>query len=155
MIEQIAAIHTVDLAARDLQDIDGGGRDHLSREVAHWKAQMSRADRGSLPALELLAATLSEQQPAQPEAVTLVHSDTKPGNIAFSGDAVSAVFDWEMATVGDPLTDIGWIEMTWMPWFYTPGAPPADELLARYEQLTGIRVMIERGIGRWPSSSWP
>jgi aminoglycoside phosphotransferase (APT) family kinase protein len=43
--------------------------------------------------------------------VTLVHGDAKPGNFAFIGGDVSSVFDWEMTTVGDHLTDIGWLEM--------------------------------------------
>jgi aminoglycoside phosphotransferase (APT) family kinase protein len=51
-----------------------------------------------------------------------VHGDAKPGNFAFVDDGVSAVFDWEMATLGDPLTDIGWL----------------DELLARYTGSSGI-----------------
>ena len=51
---------------------------------------------------------------AHARSVTLVHGDAKPGNFAFVGDEVSAVFDWEMTTVGDPLTDIGWLELLWM-----------------------------------------
>ena len=43
-----------------------------------------------------------------------MHGDAKPGNFAFVGGEVSAVFDWEMTTVGDPLTDIGWLELLWM-----------------------------------------
>jgi Phosphotransferase enzyme family len=73
----------------------------------------------------------------------LVHGDTKPGNFAFVDGEVSGVFDWEMATIGDPLTDIGWAEVNWrFPGFVTAadGAPTADELVERWEALTGIRA---------------
>ena len=72
-----------------------------------------------------------------------MHGDTKPGNFAFVDGEVSAVFDWEMATVGDPLADIGWAEVNWrFPGFVTAadGAPSADELVGRWEALTGIRA---------------
>ena len=70
--------------------------------------------RDRLPALERLAAELADRQPAPCPIVALVHGDPKPGNFAFEGDEVSAVFDWELATVGDPLTDIGWLECNWI-----------------------------------------
>jgi aminoglycoside phosphotransferase (APT) family kinase protein len=72
-----------------------------------------------------------------------VHGDAKPGNFAFTGGDVSAVFDWEMTTVGDPLTDIGWLEMLWMqPVGITshPAALSIDDLLAHYEAVSGIKV---------------
>jgi aminoglycoside phosphotransferase (APT) family kinase protein len=56
----------------------------------------------------LLAATIRQIHSRWPR-ITLVHGDAKPGNFAFVGDDVSAVFDWEMTTVGDPLTDMGWM----------------------------------------------
>ncbi len=57
-------------------------------------------------------------RPEQCPTVTLVHGDPKPGNFAFADDEVSAVFDWEMTSVGDPLADIGWAECNWT----TPGS---------------------------------
>ena len=72
-----------------------------------------------------------------------MHGDPKPGNFAFSGDEVSAVFDWELATVGDPLTDVGYLECMWtFPTSFTsrPEALTPDQLVERYEELTGIRV---------------
>jgi Phosphotransferase enzyme family len=67
----------------------------------------------------------------------------KPGNIAFEGDEVTAVFDWEMATIGDPLADIGWIENTWTGVRKPdrPGEGWIDPYLRRYEELTGIAVL--------------
>jgi aminoglycoside phosphotransferase (APT) family kinase protein len=138
MAAQLAAIHSVDLAGFGFL---GDGRDHLDRELTRWTDEMHRVQRDTLPALERLLAALREQQPEPYPAVTLVHGDAKPGNFAFGDDDVSAVFDWELATVGDPLTDIGWMELLWMqPVGLTshPAAPGIDEFLATYAAASGI-----------------
>jgi aminoglycoside phosphotransferase (APT) family kinase protein len=140
MAEQLAAIHTVDLRAAGLAFL-GDGRNHLDRELDHWAGEMHRVQRGPLPALERLLKELKDTKPAPSPAITLVHGDAKPGNFAFVDDDVSAVFDWEMTTVGDPLTDIGWMELMWMqPVGITshPAAPTFDEFLSRYEAASGI-----------------
>lgn len=142
IVEQIAAIHSVDLHATGLDQI-GDGRDFLDRELDHWSSQMRRVQRGPLPALERLLSELRDRQPDQCPTVTLVHGDPKPGNFAFAHDRVNAVFDWEMASVGDPLADIGWAEMNWTtPGSFTsrPASLTLDEFVARYQELTGITV---------------
>lgn len=137
MVDQIAAIHTASVELDGLPD----GRDHLDRELDHWAAEIDRAGGSAEPAFATLLDGLREQQPAPCPRVTLVHGDTKPGNFAFVDGDVSAVFDWEMATVGDPRTDIGWAEVNWR---FTgnvtsaPGTPSADEMVERWETQTGI-----------------
>jgi aminoglycoside phosphotransferase (APT) family kinase protein len=140
MVEQIAAIHTVDLHATGLETV-ADGREYLERELEHWSGEMRRVQRGPLPALERLTDLVRERRPEQSPALTLVHGDPKPGNFAFEGSEVSAVFDWEMATIGDPLADIGWAEVLWtVPGSFTsrPGALTVDEFIARWEELTGM-----------------
>lgn len=142
VVDQIAAIHGVDLDATGLRGL-GDGRDYVDRELDHWAGETERHRRGPLPALDALLAGLRDRQPPSSPTVTLVHGDPKPGNFAFVGDAVSAVFDWELATVGDPLADIGWAEVNWISanaLTALPGAPTPDEMVARYERLTGIAV---------------
>ncbi|MBV8790400.1 MAG: phosphotransferase family protein [Mycobacterium sp.] len=142
LAEQIAAIHSVDLAQTGLDTLDDGS-DHLDRELEHWTAEMNRVKRGSLPALERLHRALQRSRPQPCPSITLVHGDAKPGNFAFAGGEVSAVFDWEMTTVGDPLTDIGWLEMLWMQPVGInshPAALPIEALLAHYEATSGITV---------------
>jgi aminoglycoside phosphotransferase (APT) family kinase protein len=141
MAEQLAAIHLVDLDATGLAGLDDGS-DHLGRELARWAAEMERVKRGPLPALERLLQELRDTMPEPHPRITLVHGDAKPGNFAFMGDDVSAVFDWEMTTLGDPLTDIGWMELLWMqPVGITshPSAISFDEFLARYSEISGIK----------------
>ena len=142
MADQLAAIHSIDLTAVDLSFLDDG-RDHLDREIDHWANEMHRVQRGTLPALERLLQALRDTKPEPCPKITLVHGDAKPGNFAFLGDDVSAVFDWEMTTLGDPLTDIGWMELLWMqPVGITshPAALTIDEFLERYEAASGITV---------------
>ncbi len=142
MVEQIAAIHTLDLRATGLDAI-ADGRGYLDRELQHLAAEIRRVQRAPLPALERLVKALRDLQPEQCPKITLVHGDPKPGNFAFQGDQVSGVFDWEMATIGDPLADLGWAEITWrMPSSFTtrPASLSTDELAARYQELTGISV---------------
>ena len=142
MAEQLAAIHLVHLDGTGLAGLDDGAG-HLDRELDHWAAEMQRVQRGPLPALERLLAVLRDTRPAPYPTATLVHGDAKPGNFAFVGDDVSAVFDWEMTTIGDPLVDIGWMELMWIqPVGITshPAAPSVEEFLSHYESASGIRT---------------
>jgi aminoglycoside phosphotransferase (APT) family kinase protein len=142
MIDEVAGIHCVDLEATGLGQL-GNGQRFLDAELDRWHRDMQRVARGPLPGLERLYAELRRRQPEQSSTVTLVHGDMKPGNVAFVADEVSAIFDWEMADIGDPLVDLGYFELLWrMPVGLPscPGAPSADELVARYEQRSGIPV---------------
>jgi aminoglycoside phosphotransferase (APT) family kinase protein len=142
LVEQIAAIHTVDLEKTGLAEL-GDGRRYLEFELQHWSEEIRRFQPGPLPALERLVTALREKQPEACPSVTLVHGDAKPGNFAFEGAEVTGVFDWEMASIGDPLADIGWAEILWpSPGYFTsvPGALSTDEFVARWEELTGIRA---------------
>jgi aminoglycoside phosphotransferase (APT) family kinase protein len=142
LAEQLAAIHSVDLQQTGLEALDNGS-DHLDREIDHWAAEMNRVKRDSLPALERLHQALRANKPEPCPKITLVHGDAKPGNFAFIGGDVSAVFDWEMTTIGDPLTDIGWLEVLWIQPVGINSHPAAltiDALLAHYEAVSGIKV---------------
>jgi len=143
LVEQLAAIHLVDAARFGLGFL-GDGQGFLDRELGHWANEMHRVQRGTLPALERLLAELIERQPPPCPTITLVHGDPKPGNFAFVGDEVSAVFDWELTSLGDPLADIGWAEVNWTtPGSFTqhPGGLTTDEFVRLYEELTGIEVV--------------
>jgi aminoglycoside phosphotransferase (APT) family kinase protein len=142
IVEQIAAIHRVDLTAVGLDFLGDGGA-FLDREMRWWESEMRRVQQGPVPALERLLSWLGAHQPEQSPNVTLVHGDPKPGNFAFEGDDVSAVFDWELTSVGDPLADIGWLLFNWtVPGSFTSasGALTAEEVVELYQDLTGIPV---------------
>ena len=80
--------------------------------------------------------------------MSLVHGDAKPGNFAFVGDEVSAVFDWELTTIGDPLTDIGYLELLWRMPVGIPSHKAAltiDDVITCYEKASGVTV-VESGV---------
>jgi aminoglycoside phosphotransferase (APT) family kinase protein len=142
MVEQIAAVHTVDLQQTGLETL-GDGDVYLNRQLAFWSNEVRRVQQGPLPALERLISALRDHQPEQCSTVTLVHGDPKAGNFAFNDGTVTAVFDWEMAAIGDPLADVGWAEVLWeTPGTITtvPGALSAEEFVALWEELTGIKT---------------
>jgi aminoglycoside phosphotransferase (APT) family kinase protein len=142
LVENLAAIHLVDVHGAGLGFL-GDGSGYLQRELDWWTSEMRRVQRGPLPALERLRDELQAQMPEQYPTVTLVHGDAKPGNFAFEHDEVSAVFDWEMTSVGDPLTDLGWLEFNWTTqgsFTVLPGSLTLDEAVELYQQLTGISV---------------
>ena len=80
-----------------------------------------------------------------------MHGDYRLGNVMFTGDRLSAIFDWELATIGDPLADIGYLLATYAaarrPRQHrrlahdghapTPASRPATTLVARYEERSG------------------
>jgi aminoglycoside phosphotransferase (APT) family kinase protein len=160
MVEQIAAVHSVDLAGTRLHRFADGG-DPLQREIDRWSAEVRRVQRGPLPALEqLICAVRSEMPPIDDRlGLSLVHGNLKPGNFAF-GEAgeVTALFNWDLATVGDPMTDIGWTEWMWRsPGSFTrlPTSLTSEQFIAMYERLTGNRTRYRPGTGHWPASRSP
>jgi aminoglycoside phosphotransferase (APT) family kinase protein len=146
LVDQLAAIHLVDLAESGLDRL-GDGAGFVDRELDRWEGEMRRVQRGPLPAMERMIEELRRQQPEPNPQITLVHGDPKPGNFGFRGDEVSAVYDWELAAIGDPLTDIGYLELLWaIPVGITsrPSSLTVDEFVARYEQRTGMAVRHRR-----------
>jgi aminoglycoside phosphotransferase (APT) family kinase protein len=141
LVEQLAAIHLVKLDAAEW-GLLGDGKTYVTDELDHWAAEMQRVQRGPLPALERLLAELRAQLPETNPAVTLVHGDAKPGNYGYVGSEVTAVFDWEMAAVGDPRADIGYLEVLWNMSGVTrqPGALSTDDFVTYYESLTGSQT---------------
>ncbi len=140
LVDELAAIHQVDV--RTLTFLGDGG-DFIARELAFWRDEMRRVQRGPLPALELLLARLEAERPAESPVVTLVHGDAKPGNFAFVGDRLTASFDWELASLGDPMADVAYAQVTWLlPNMFTnlPSSLTVDELAARYAARTGNAV---------------
>lgn len=140
LVDELVAIHAVDVATLPFL---GDGRDYVDRELASWSSEMRRVQRGPVPALERLLAELEARRPAPSDVVTLVHGDAKPGNFAFVGDTLTASFDWEMAALGDPMSDLAYAQVTWAlrNMFTTlPSSLTVDELVERYATRTGREI---------------
>ena len=85
--------------------------------------------------MERLLAELEACKPHFSPVVTLVHGDAKPGNFALVGREITADFDWELTTVGDPAADVVlYAEVTWvLPGMFTtlPASLTPDEMVTR------------------------
>src|SRR5204862_374580 len=84
----------------------------VERQLRRWHAQVHATDPPETPLLDEVHDLLARRIPAQ--AGGIVHGDYRAGNVAFGPDgAIRAVFDWELATSGDPMADLGWLASTW------------------------------------------
>jgi len=124
-IELLAEIHAVDYKAEGLQEL-GHPEGYIRRQVVGWSKRYLSAKTDDVPALEWVAAWLTEQSPKELPG-TLIHNDFKYDNLLLDPadrTNIRAVLDWEMATLGDPLMDLG----TTLGYWTDPDDPP--EILA-------------------------
>ena len=153
LIDALVEIHGVDWQAC----LEGFGRPsgYLQRQVRRFAGLWEHSRTREVEAVERVGAWLAERVP-ESGAATIVHGDYRLGNTMFAADAparLCAVFDWEMATIGDPLADIGYMCATWSEAGDPPvgrfelgrvtraeGFPTRAELIARYEERSGREV---------------
>lgn len=145
LVEALAALHATDPAKVGLASL-GQGTGYVGRQLARWERQLERLgipeDAGMHDVLVRLQAGIPEQR-----QVTIVHGDFRPGNVIVGPDGrLRALLDWELATLGDPLADLGWLMAYWGApgdglTFPVPtraaGFEPREQLSARYARLTG------------------
>lgn len=150
-IDNLAALHGLDYTALGLGQL-GKPEGYLERQVRGWMERYQGSKTHDLPEVEPLSAWLREHMPARSGA-TLIHNDYKFDNMVLDPSDITrikAVLDWEMCTLGDPLTDLGtalayWIdpddppEMQMVRWGPTivPGMLRRAELAQRYAEKTG------------------
>jgi aminoglycoside phosphotransferase (APT) family kinase protein len=140
-VRVLRLIHGVDIDAVGLGDA-AKRTGYLQRQVDRWTDQWHRSkdeDHATIDELSVrLAASVPESAP-----VTIVHGDYRLGNVMFDGTRINGVFDWEMATIGDPLADLGYTLLWWgtedrppiqpsQAVADLPGMPSADEVCALY-----------------------
>lgn len=105
MIDVLAELHRVDPDVIGLGDF-GRPAGFAKRQVGRWKRQLDASRSRDLPAADALHEVLSRCDPPE-QAPAIVHGDFRLDNLLVdSYDQVAAVIDWEMATLGDPLTDV-------------------------------------------------
>jgi aminoglycoside phosphotransferase (APT) family kinase protein len=123
LMKTLAALHAVDWRAVGLADF-GRPDGYLARQVRRWSEQWERSKASELPLVRELARRLEASLPHTP-AATLVHGDWRLGNVALDQKdpgRIVAIFDWEMATLGDPLADVGYTLVYWGEAGDAPGA---------------------------------
>ncbi|MDV7243319.1 MULTISPECIES: phosphotransferase family protein [Rhodococcus] len=105
LVDTLAALHQVDPRSVGLADF-GKPEGFLARQVGRWKKQLDASHNRDLPAADELYARLSADVPEE-SATGIVHGDYRLDNLLIDADDhPTAVLDWEMATLGDPLTDL-------------------------------------------------
>ena len=105
LIDILATLHEVDPAAIGLGDF-GRPEGFLARQVRRWRKQLDSSHSRDLPAADELHARLTADVPPE-TAPGVVHGDYRLDNVLVDdNDRPVAVIDWEMATIGDPLTDL-------------------------------------------------
>jgi aminoglycoside phosphotransferase (APT) family kinase protein len=151
LVDALVEIHAVDWEACGLGGY-GKPTGYLDRQLRRFGGLWEHNKTRELPVLDDLTEWLAEHKPESGPA-TIVHGDYRLGNVMFAAGTpprLNAIFDWELATIGDPLADVGYLLATWA----QPGDPhnaisalgglsrrpgflTRDELVARYEERSG------------------
>jgi aminoglycoside phosphotransferase (APT) family kinase protein len=149
IVRVLAAIHTVDVDAVGLSDYGKKGQ-YVARQVERWSRQYRASQTEIVAPMEALLAYLPAHVPAS-DATTLVHGDFRPDNLVFhpTEPRIVAVLDWELSTLGHPLSDLAYLCMLYdvaLPKvggllgvdFEATGIPTEAALLAAYGRRTGL-----------------
>jgi aminoglycoside phosphotransferase (APT) family kinase protein len=155
LVDALAEVHAVDWRACGLEGFSSDPDGYLERQLRRFGGLWERHRTRELPAVDEVAAWLRAHLPRSGDP-TIVHGDYRLGNVALTATAPArllAIFDWELATLGDPLADVGYLCALWSergdPDLGTfelsrvtrePGFPTRDELVARYEAASGRAV---------------
>jgi len=151
-VDCLVRLHSIDVSQPALSSL-GKPQGFVERQVRGWAERWNRAKTEDLPEMDGIAQWLNDNLPPSIE-VTLVHNDYKLDNVMLrpTGDRVEAVLDWEMATIGDPLADLGLTMCYWTwaavaaredPHPATPGVTAQagwytrEQFLQRYAGRTG------------------
>jgi aminoglycoside phosphotransferase (APT) family kinase protein len=151
LVDVLARLHAVDFDQVGLGDF-GRPAGYLARQVKRWQTQWGKSRTVDVPVVEEVARWLEANLPPEPRHA-IVHGDYSFNNtmwFAADGARLQAVLDWEMSTLGDPLTDVGTLAVYWaeageIMWRdRTPqahranaGFPDVDTLLDRYATTSG------------------
>jgi aminoglycoside phosphotransferase (APT) family kinase protein len=144
----IAALHRVDFAAAGLADFGRHGQ-YVARQIARWSKQYAASGIAPIPAMDRLIEWLPRHLPEGDET-SIVHGDFRLDNLIFhpTEPRVLAVLDWELSTLGHPLSDFAYLAMTWRlaadefrgmrgTDFAALGIPTEAEFVAAYARRTG------------------
>jgi aminoglycoside phosphotransferase (APT) family kinase protein len=135
VVENFVAIHALEWQKEPLVQL-GRPEGYVERQVNGWLQRYAAAKTDDLPDVEATGAWIASHMPAQ-SATALIHNDYKYDNIVLSPDdlaAIRAVLDWEMATLGDPLMDLG----TSLAYWVDPDDPPEMMMLSSLSGVTAL-----------------
>ncbi|MFJ2394330.1 phosphotransferase family protein [Streptomyces sp. NPDC087843] len=146
LVDTLVALHAVDPAEVGLADF-GRPEGFLDRQLRRWGKQLDASRNRELAGIDELQAALGRALPHSP-APTVVHGDYRLDNVLIGeDDRIKAILDWEMSTLGDPLTDLGLLVMYSAPLELpdspisttasAAGHPDPAEIVERYAARSG------------------
>jgi len=150
LIDALVELHSVQWNTIGLEGF-GKPTGYLERQLRRFTGLWEHNRTRDVPEVEQVGAWLAENMPSSPPA-TIVHGDYRLGNTMYASQAPAqllAILDWEMATIGDPLADVGYMMIHWtesddpqtkfnlQSVTTRDGFPTRRELIARYEQRSG------------------
>jgi aminoglycoside phosphotransferase (APT) family kinase protein len=153
MVAALAETHAIDADAGSLADF-GRPEAFLARQLRRFCGLLEHNTTRPLPDLDRLTDWLLANVP-ETQRVTVVHGDYRIGNLVFTSRPrrVAAILDWELATLGDPLADLGYLTATWgqagdspdvvrdlCPVTRLPGFPAREDIVRDYAEATGLAV---------------
>lgn len=145
----LAQVHLVDWRSTALAEVfEDPGETAAQVQVNEWEATLHQDQPESYPELDLTTQWLRATAPPS-QATVLVHGDFKPGNVLLEGDTIVALLDWELAHLGDPLEDIGWVTQPLRRREHIiPGVWEDAQILESYQKQTGF-TLSEEAINWW------
>ncbi len=108
MVQTLLNLHSIDIKATGLETL-GKVENYLTRQIAGWRGRWEKAKTSEIASMDFASIWLETNLPTSPSPA-LLHNDFKYDNVVLNAanlTEIKAVLDWEMATVGDPLTDLG------------------------------------------------
>ena len=157
-VSRLAELHAVPVAGAGLADLDRGPG-YVRRQVEGWTSRYAAARTGNVPSFDRVTAWLAASMPDDgPHRV--VHGDFRLDNLVLSPEDpadIRAVLDWELATVGDPLMDLGsslayWVQADDDRVFRLLGRQPTHlpGMLTRREVVAHYAAVSGRSVADWP-----
>ena len=157
LVDTLAELHSVDYGRAGLAEL-GRAEGYVARQVHGWAQRYERARTHDLPSMHTVAAWLQANMPPE-RGAALIHNDFKLDNLVLDAHEltrIKAVLDWEMATIGDPLMDLGttlgyWIqagdpgELQRIGLARFPGSLRRGEVVARYAERAGLSSSVLAG----------
>ena len=142
----LARIHRADWHALGLEflGVPASGAAAARAQVENWEREYYRAKLEERPVLATALHWLASHIPLRSEIV-LVHADYRAGNVLYDAGHITAILDWEMAHLGDPMEDLAWAVLQfWTSGGVCQGLLPRDEMIAAYERAGGMPVDATR-----------
>lgn len=152
VVDRLVELHAVDVDAAGLADL-GKGAGYVERQVRGWSERFAKARTENVPDCAEVMAWLKENQPAEVK-ICLIHNDYRLDNLVLDDDLdIIGVLDWEMATLGDPLMELGstlayWVQdddddvmkLSRRQATHVPGMFTREEFVRRYAERSGLEI---------------